>query len=54
VMKEFYSPHGIRPTSVSIQALTDRINRHKEFQGNQVSHDTVRLADIEIKAAPQK
>jgi hypothetical protein len=53
-MKEFYSPHGIRPNGVSIKRLTDRINRLSEFKENQVSEDTVRLADSEIKAPLKK
>jgi hypothetical protein len=54
VMKEFYSPHGIRPKGVSIKRLTDRINRLSEFKENRVSEDTVRLADFEIKAPLKK
>jgi len=53
-MKEFYPPDGIRPKGVSIAALTKRINRQPEFQGNPVIEDTVRLADFEIKAALKK
>jgi len=50
-MKEFYPPDGIRPNGVSIARLTKRINGQPEFQGNPVSEDTVRLADLEIKDA---
>jgi hypothetical protein len=53
-MKAIYSPHGIRPEGVSIKKLTDRINRLPEFKEDKVSEDTVRLADIEIKAALEK
>jgi hypothetical protein len=53
-MKALHPPYGIRPKGTSIQALTNRINKLPEFQGNQVSDDTVRLADIEIKAALKK
>jgi hypothetical protein len=49
-IKELHPPHGIRPKGTSIQALTNRINKLQEFQGNKVSDDTVRLADKEIKA----
>jgi len=54
VMKEFFSPHGIHPKGMSIQRLTDRINKLPEFKENQVSPDTVRLADIELRAARKK
>jgi hypothetical protein len=50
-MKDFYPPHGLRPKGVSIAALTNRINKRPEFKENQVSEDTVRLADKEIKAS---
>ena len=50
-MKTFYPLDGIHPKSVSIEALTKRINKLPEFKENQVSEDTVRLADIEIKEA---
>jgi hypothetical protein len=53
-MKGFYPPDGLRPKSISIRMVTDRINKLEEFQENKVSHDTVRLADIEIKAAALK
>jgi hypothetical protein len=53
-MKELYPPDGIRPKGVSIAALTKRINRQPEFQGNPVIEDTVRLADFEIKTALKK
>jgi hypothetical protein len=50
-IKSFYPPDGIRPKGVSIAALTKRINKLLEFKGGEVSEDTVRLADIEIKEA---
>jgi hypothetical protein len=53
-MKTLYPPHGIHPEGVSIQAVTNRINRLEDFQEDKVSHDTVRLADIEIKTALEK
>ena len=49
-IKSHYPPDGIRPKGVSIKALTERINRLSEFEDGDVSEDTVRLADIEIKA----
>src|SRR5262249_20132152 len=45
---------GSRPKGMSIQALTNRINRLPEFQGNQVSDDTVGRALEEIEAAHKK
>lgn len=53
-MKSFYPPDGIRPKSVSIAKLTERINKLPEFKSREVSEDTVRRADIEIKAARKK
>jgi hypothetical protein len=53
-MKKLYPPDGVRPKGISIAVLTTRINREPEFQGKKVSEDTVRLADIEIKAALKK
>jgi hypothetical protein len=53
-MRAFYPPDGIRPKSVSIAALTKRINKLPEFKASEVSEDTVRLADIEIKEARKK
>jgi hypothetical protein len=53
-MKKLYPPDGIRSKGISIAVLTTRINREPEFQGKKVSEDTVRLADIEIKAALKK
>jgi hypothetical protein len=50
-IRSLYPPDGIRPKGVSIAALTKRINKLLEFKGGDVSEDTVRLADIEIKAA---
>jgi hypothetical protein len=54
VMKRFYPPDGRRPRGVSIAALTKRINREPEFKDRNVSEDTVRLADFDIKGALKK
>jgi len=53
-MKTIYSPDGSRPKGVSIAVLTKRINKLPEFKEDKVSEDTVRLADLEIKAALKK
>ena len=49
-IRSIFPPDGIRPKDVSIAALTKRINKLPEFKGDEVSEDTVRRADIEIKA----
>jgi hypothetical protein len=54
VMKRFYPPNGVRPRGVSIAALTKRINREPEFKDRNVSEDTVRLADFDVKGALKK
>jgi len=54
VMKRFYPLDGVRPKGVSIARLTARINREPEFRDKNVSEDTVRLADIDIKDALKK
>jgi hypothetical protein len=54
VIKTLYPPDGIRPKGVSIAMLTNRINKRPEFKAGEVSEDTVRLADKEIKAAHKK
>ena len=53
-MKTLYPPDGIRPRGVSIAAVTKRIKTLPEFKEKQVSEDTVRLADLEIKVARKK
>jgi hypothetical protein len=53
-IKSFYPLDGIRPKGVSIAALTKRINKLSEFEGDEVSQDTVARADLEIKAAARK
>jgi hypothetical protein len=53
-IKTLHPPHGIRPKGTSIQALTNRINKLPEFQGNQVSDDTVGRALKDIETAPEK
>jgi hypothetical protein len=53
-IKSLHPPNGIRPKSVSIAALTQRINKLPEFKGDEVSEDTVRRADVEIKACRKK
>lgn len=53
-IKALHPPDGIRPKGVSIATLTIRINKLPEFKENRVSEDTVRLADMEIKAALEK
>jgi hypothetical protein len=53
-IRSLYPPDGIHPKGVSIASLTKRINKLPEFKGDEVSEDTVRLADIEIKAAHKK
>lgn len=53
-MKGLHPPHGIRPPGVSIRQLTKRINKLPEFKDETVSEDTVRNAEIEIKAALEK
>ena len=53
-IKALYPLDGIHPKSVSIAALTRRINKLPEFKENPVSEDTVGRADEEIKAARKK
>jgi hypothetical protein len=50
-IKTLHPPDGIRPKTVSIAALTERINKLTEFKADKVSADTVGRADIEIKEA---
>ena len=50
-IKSLYPPDGIHPKSVSIAALTRRINKLPEFEDDKVSEDTVGRAAIEIKEA---
>jgi hypothetical protein len=54
MMKAFYPLDGIRPKSVSIAALTKRINKLSEFKENPVSEDTVERADKELQAGRKK
>jgi hypothetical protein len=53
-IKALHPPNGIRPKSVSIAALTKRINKLSEFKTSEVSEDTVWRADKEIKKAHRK
>jgi hypothetical protein len=53
-MKKLFPPNGICPKDISIAALTDRINNEPEFQGKPVSEETVRNANIYLKAALEK
>jgi hypothetical protein len=53
-MKVYWPPHGLRPPGYSIAKLTIRLNKEPEFLDKNVSEDTVRLADKEIKAALEK
>lgn len=53
-MKTLYPPAGIRPKSVSIRKAAERINKLQEFKEDKVSHDTVRLAGIELRDALEK
>jgi transposase-like protein len=49
-IRALHSPHGIPPQGTSIRKLTNRLNKLQEFKEDEVSHDTVRRAVIEIKA----